>query len=211
MVRQLLKVGGRFLGRAALPIAAALEGAFLLKNLNKYTAAEPEFQEMEILEKENQKWIEAMSCVGYKPYKSGSTVSVDDEGAINALYLKRTTSFGKSEGPKPEEAIELIKKSISTLVRLENPMRMEQYNTQQPILTQRLLVAKDRIEKPYHPGIDYSPIQEELTDIVCGMQEIQSVYSKRIYNCEKKLQKKLPSNIWWAVKSSATFGLIKKK
>lgn len=211
MVRQLLTLGGRFLGRAALPITATVEGILLLKNLNKYTADEPEFKEIEILDKENQKWIEVISCIGYNPYKSNRKGSVDDEGAINALYIQRITPFGNSEYPDPEQAIELIRKSIDTIVGLENLIGLKYFNNQKYLLIGRLHSVKNRIETPYYEGMNYSPIQKELTDIVDDVVAIQSLYSKRIYNCEKKLQKKLPSNLWWAIKSSMTFGLIKKK
>ena len=211
MVRELLKLGGRFLGRAALPIAATVESISFLKNLHKYTADEQEFKEIERLNKENQKWIEAMFCIGYKPYKSGSIGSVSDSGAINALYLQRTALLSKYESPDPKKAINLLERSVNTIVGIEDPMGIELYDTQKPLLIDRIQSAKDQIKIPYHPGIDYSGVQEELTDIVGGMMEIQSIYTKKIYNYEKKLQKKLPSNIWWAIKSSATFGLVKKK
>jgi hypothetical protein len=61
----------------------------LLKNYKENIEAEPAYQEMRILRAELEKWTSAISCLGREPLDDREYGSLEEGGAINALYNKK--------------------------------------------------------------------------------------------------------------------------
>ena len=65
----------------------------LIKNYKENIEAEPAYQEMMILQAELEKWTNAISCLGREPFKEREYGSLEEGGAINALFSEKVLLF----------------------------------------------------------------------------------------------------------------------
>ena len=213
-----LGTGGRIAGRVAAVGAIAWSTYEFFSTLNKNIKNEPAFQEMVKYKQEFEKWSSAVSCIGREPYTQGALGSLDEGGCINALSKKKTLNLGGRQSskqdtimPDPKLAKELLERAIDYIAKTENLAGDENFEEQKENLVEKLRDLNNQIKCPYQPNIDYSPIQEELSEIVKSIKPINSDYRTKIYRCQAKLQETMPRNAGWAMASTLTMGLVKKK
>jgi len=198
--------GGKFLGRAGAMVGIGFLAFELFHNYKENIENEPAFKEMMILQNEMEKWTSAISCLGRKPLVDQAYGSIDEGGAINALYDKIDL---RGQGTIPfdsEEAMALTERAIEYILSAKNLMEDDEFDKNIRALVSRLT----KIHETIHRAVDYGPIQIDLAGIVDDIKPIESGYSARIYNCSREIQKTLGSNAAWAAISMVTLGLAKK-
>lgn len=215
------KVGSKTLGRVAgrtIAIGALALGTYeFFSTLNKNMKDEPAFQEMTKYKLELEKWSSAISCIGREPYVKGALGSIDEGGCINALSKKQTlnleglSSKQSTIAPDPELAKELLDRAINYATQTENLAGNERFEKQKENLIKKLTALNNQIEHPHKHGIDYSPIQQGLSEIVRSIVPIEAEYNTKVYEYQTKLQKTTPRNVAWSLITTLTMGIVKKK
>jgi hypothetical protein len=201
-----LGTGGKLLGRAGTVVGIGFLAYELIKSYRENIEKEPAYQEMVILQAERKKWTSAISCLGSDYSADMEYGSLDDGGAINALYRKKAF---KSQGIKdadPKEAYCLIGRCLNYVRQTENLLGDDRYEKKKQGLVSRLRNLQLQINKVE----DYRPIQKKLGQIVAEIRPIAAGYSARVYDCSREIQKTMGSNAAWAAISMATLGLVKK-
>jgi hypothetical protein len=161
---------------------------------------------MMILQEEMNKWISAISCIGRETSIGREYGSIDEGGAINALFEKKLYRTQGIKAADPKEAKVLISRSIEYISETENLLNDEQFEEKRDSLIARL----NRLQADIDPVKDYRTIQRELSKIAMEIRPIESGYASRIYDCSQEIQKSLGSNAAWAAISTATLGFLKK-
>lgn len=201
-----LGAGGRFLGRAGGVVGVGFMAYELFKSYKDNIEGEPAYQEMVILQHELEKWGSAISCIGRKPFADDHYGDLDEGGAINALHEKKMLGSEKTKPADPEEAANLIERSIGYIKETENIFEDEDFDKRKSDLIGRL----EKLRQGITLDKVYPPIQKDLSEIVTILKPIESAYSSRIYDCSQEIQKKIGSNAAWAALSLVTLGLVKK-
>ena len=201
-----LGTGGKFFARAGGVIGVGFMAYELFRSYKDNIEGEPAYQEMVILQQELEKWGSAVSSIGRKPFKDEEFGALDEGGAINALHKKKMLDSKEVKPADPEEAASLIERAIEYIKETENVLDDKDFDAKRSDLIERLDMLRQKITT----DDDYSPIQQELADIVTLLKPIESAYSSRIYDCSREIQKKSGSNAAWAALSMVTLGLVKK-
>lgn len=203
---QRFSTGGRLLGRTGAVVGIGFVVFELFKQYKDNIETEPAYKEMMILQEEMNKWISAISCIGRDPSIDREYGSIDEGGAINALFEKKLYRTQGTKAADPKEAKTLIGRSIGYISETENLLNDEQFEEKRD----RLIARLKRLQSDIDSVKDYGPIRRELSKIVMEIQPIESGYTSRIYDCSQEIQKTLGSNAAWAAISTATLGLLKK-
>ncbi len=201
-----LGIGGKFIGRAGAVVGIGFLAYELFKHYKENIEAEPAYQEMRFLQMELEKWTSAISCLGREPYEDKAYGSLEEGGAINALYPKQSISGSLLKAADPKEAYALIGRAMNYIRQTENLLNDEvlTFKTEEWVSHLRQLqLHLNRVD-------DLGPIQKQLANIVDEIRPIESGYADRIYGCSRDVQKTLGANAAWAAVSMTTLGLVKK-
>jgi hypothetical protein len=201
-----LGIGGKFIGRAGAVVGIGFLAYELFKHYKENIEAETAYQEMRILQAELEKWSSAVSCLGREPFNDKEYGSLEEGGAINALYRKRTLVGPGTRAADPQDAYTLIGRSMNYIRQTENILNDEKFVEKKNTLVSHLR----KIQLQISQTDDYRPLQERLARIVDDLRPIENGYTARIYNCSREIQKTLGSNAAWAAVSMTTLGLVKK-
>ena len=201
-----LGIGGKFIGRAGAVVGIGFLAYELFKHYKENIEAEPAYQEMRILQGELEKWTSAISCLGREPFEDRAYGSLEEGGAINALYPKQSIKGSQIKAADPKEAYALIGRAMNYLRQTENLLDDEDFTPKTEALVARLRRLQLRLSR----DDDRRPIQKQLAQIVDEIRPIESGYAARIYDCSREIQKTLGSNVAWAAVSMTTLGLVKK-
>ena len=201
-----LGVSGRVLARTGAVVGAGVMAYELLKNYKENIENEPAYQEMVLMHQELIKWGSAISCIGRQPYEDKEYGSLDEGGAINALYIKKLLAGEATKPADPDTAAELIERSIGYIMETENVFEDSDFEDKRNDLVNQLETLRNEIGK----HSEYAPIQKKLGQIVSEIKPIESAYSARIYDCSREIQKNQGSNVAWAAVSMVTLGFVKK-
>ena len=201
-----LGIGGKFVGRAGTVVGIGFLAYELLKHYKENIEAEPAYQEMRILQVELEKWTSAVSCLGREPFNDKRYGSLEEGGAINALYKKKTLSGPGSRAADPKEAYALVGRSMNYIRQTENILNDPKFEEKKNTLVANLRKIQLRISK----AENYRPLQQQLARIVDDLRPIENGYAARFYDCSREIQKTLGSNAAWAAVSMTTLGLVKK-
>jgi hypothetical protein len=203
---QRLGTGGKLLGRAGAVVGIGFLAYEFIKSYKENIENEPAYQEMAILQIELEKWTSAISCLGSEYSAEKEYGSVDEGGAINALYPKKTIKGRGVKDADPREAYTLIGRAMNYIRRAENISGDEQFETKKMALVSQLRKLQLQVNKVD----DFRPIQKKLDQMVAEIRPIAAGFSARIYDCSREIQKSLGSNAAWAAISMTTLGLVKK-
>jgi hypothetical protein len=203
---QRIGIGGKLLGRTGAVLGIGFLAYELFKHYKENIEKEPAYKEMIILQKEMEKWTSAISCLGREPYEAKEYGSFDEGGAINALYRKKGLGSSSFRAADPEEAYQLIGRSIDYIMEVENILEDNAFEDKRVALATQLKKIQDQLNKTD----DFHSIQIKLSQIVDAIRPIESGYATRIYDCSREIQKTLGSNAAWAAISMTTLGLVKK-
>jgi len=201
-----LGVGGKVLGRAGTVAGIGFLVFELYKNYKENIENEPAYQEMMVLQTELEKWISAISCIGREAAEEKEYGSIDEGGAINALYRKKVFTGEGFREANPKEAYALIGRSMNYIRQAENLLGDAKFDEKKNTLISRLR----RLQLEITDLRDYRLIQNKLTQIVDEIRPIAGGYTTRVYDCSREIQKTLGSNAAWAAISMTTLGLVKK-
>ena len=201
-----LGIGGKFVGRAGAVVGIGFLAYELFKNYKENIEAEPAYQEMRILQDELEKWTSAVSCLGREPFNDKEYGSLEEGGAINALYKKKTLAGSGSRAADPQEAYTLVGRSMNYIRQTENILNDPKFAEKKNTLVSSLRTIQLQISQ----AEDCSPLQQQLAGIVDDLRPIENGYVARIYDCSREIQKTLGSNAAWAAVSMTTLGLVKK-
>ncbi len=204
-----LGTSAKFLGRAGAVVGIGFLAYELFKNYKDNIEKEPAYQEMMILQTEMAKWTSAISCLGREPYTDSEFGKMDEGGAINALYPKKSLRGSGIKPPDAKLAVSLVNRAARYLKETENLLddkEQSAFEERKMALIEELEALSTQIET----ATDYRPIQRQLSKIVSHLRPIETGYSSRIYDCSQEIQKTLGSNAAWAALSMATLGFIKK-
>jgi len=201
-----LGIGGKFVGRAGAVVGIGFLAYELFKNYKENIEAEPAYQEMRILQDELEKWTSAVSCLGREPFNDKEYGSLEEGGAINALYKKKTLAGSGSRAADPQEAYTLVGRSMNYIRQTENILNDPKFAEKKNTLVSSLRTIQLQISQ----AEDCSPLQQQLAGIVDDLRPIENGYAARIYDCSREIQKTLGSNAAWAAVSMTTLGLVKK-
>ena len=201
-----LSVSGKVLVRTGALVGAGLMAYELLKSYKENIENEPAYQEMTVLHQELEKWGSAISCIGREPYADREYGSLDEGGAINALYKKKLMAGNTTKPADPDTAVELIERAVEYIKETENLFEDSDFEDKRNDLVNQL----DTLRKEVEQSSSNAPIQKKLAQIVSEIKPIESAYSARIYDCSREIQKNQGSNVAWAAVSMVTLGFVKK-
>ena len=201
-----LGTGTKLLGRAGAVVGIGFLAYEFIKSYKENIENEPAYQEMIILQAELEKWTSAISCLGSEYSKDRRWGSVEEGGAINALYRKKALRGQGIKDPDPKEAYTLIGRSMSYIRRTENILGDDQFDKQKKALVSQLRTLQLQISKVDN----FRPIQNKLGQLVAEIRPIAAGYYARVYDCSREIQKAMGSNVAWAAISMTTLGLVKK-
>jgi len=201
-----LGVSGRMLVRTGALVGAGFMAYELLKSYKDNIENEPAYQEMIVLQQELEKWGSAISCIGRQPYEDKEFGSIDEGGAINALYMKRLLAEDETKPADPGTAKELIERAIGYIKETEDLIEDSKFEAKRNDLVNQLETLRNEIDR----SSAYAPTQKKLGQIVSDIKPIESAYSARIYDCSREIQKNQGSNVAWAAVSMVTLGFVKK-
>lgn len=201
-----LGLGGKFIGRAGAVVGIGFLAYELFKHYKENIEAEPAYQEMQILQAELEHWTSAISCLGREPFTEKAYGSMEEGGAVNALYPKKSLSGTELKAPDPKEAHTLIGRAMNYIRQAENLLDDASFAQKKEELVSRLR----KLQLSLSQVNDFRPIQKQLAQIVDEIRPIENGYTARIYDCSREIQKTLGSNAAWAAVSMTTLGFVKK-
>jgi len=161
---------------------------------------------MRILQAELEKWTSAISCLGREPLNDREYGSLEEGGAINALYRKKILTGPGTRAADPKEAYALLSRSMNYIRQTENILEDAKFAQKKNALVSSLR----RIQLQISQADDFRPLQHQLARLVDDLRPIENGYTARIYDCSREIQKTLGSNAAWAAVSMTTLGLVKK-
>ena len=97
----------------------------------------------------------------------------------------------RTQDPSPETARELIVRSLESIVDTKNPLRIKGFKTKRKEITEELMNSRKTITIPYEPGVNYFPIQKNLSDTVRKIVNIEDTYKYGLSRLEKERAKEL--------------------
>jgi hypothetical protein len=201
-----LGTGGKLLGRAGAVVGIGFLAYEFIKSYKENIEREPAYQEMLILQSELEKWTSAISCLGSEYSADIKYGSIEEGGAINALYRKKAFKGQGIIDADPREAYTLIGRSMNYIRQAENLMEDDRFEKKQKDLVSQLRKLQLQISQ-----VDkFRPIQQKLGQIVDEIRPLAAGYSARVYDCSREIQKNMGSNVAWAAISMTTLGLVKK-
>ena len=201
-----LAIGGKFIGRAGAVVGIGFLAYELFKHYKENIEAEPAYQEMRILQAELEKWSSAVSSLGREAFEEKAYGSLEEGGAVNALYPKKSLRGEQLKAADPQEAYALIGRAMNYIRQTENLLNDESFAQK----TEELVARLRRLQLRLRQTDDYRPLQQQLAHIVDEIRPIENGYTTRIYDCSREIQKSLGSNAAWAAVSMTTLGLVKK-
>ena len=203
---QRLGTGGKLLGRAGAVVGIGFLAYEFIKSYKENIEKEPAYREMTILQIELEKWTAAISCLGSDYSAEKEYGSVDEGGAINALFPKKAINGQRVKEADLKEAYTLIGRAMNYIRQTENIAGDEQFEKKKTALISRLRNLQLQVKT----AEDLRVIQKELGLIAAEIKPIAAGYSARIYDCSREVQKTIGSNAAWAAVSMTTLGLVKK-
>ena len=201
-----LGTSAKFLGRAGAVVGIGFLAYELFKNYKENIEKEPAYQEMMILQAEMARWTSAISCIGREGFTPKDYANMDEGGAINALYPRKSMIGDSIKPPDTKLAASLVKRAGRYLSDTENLLEEPDFERRRDALIAELEAMSIQI----HETNDFRPVQQRLSQIVTELRPIETGYSSRIYDCSREIQKTLGSNAAWAALSMATLGIVKK-
>ncbi len=201
-----LGTSGKVLGRTGAVVGIGFLVYELYSNYKENIENEPAYREMMILQAELEKWTSAISCIGREPAVGKEYGSLDEGGAINALYRKKVLTGESFRDANPKEAYALIGRSMNYIRRTENLLGDATFDEKKNALVSQLR----RLQLQITDAHAYRLIQNKLAQIVDEIRPIAGGYTTRVYDCSREIQKTLGSNAAWAAISMTTLGLVKK-
>lgn len=191
---------GRVAGRFATVATVIVTAYSVTKKFRAYLKNDPNAKKIAGLSREHQKWTTAISCLGSDPYSPGYICAIEKGGAINALgekisISKLTTRYPEGActfDPEPEKAKKLIQKSINKVVTATDNLGIENYTKTRIKILDDLNKINAELEPEFNPKINYTPYQQEISNIVRKMYDIEWDYNKEISRRVKELHKKIP-------------------
>ncbi|MEE4262242.1 MAG: hypothetical protein V2I56_06090 [Desulfobacteraceae bacterium] len=201
-----LGIGGKLLGRAGAVVGIGFLAYELFKHYKENIEAEPAYQEMRILQAELEKWSSAVSCLGREAFHDRGYGSLEEGGAINALYPKKSPKGEQLKAADPQEAYALIGRAMNYIRQTENLLDDESFAQK----IEELVALLRELQLRLSQADDFRPLQKQLGQIVGEIRPIENGYTSRIYDCSREIQKTLGSNAAWAAVSVTTLGLVKK-
>jgi len=115
-----LSVSGKVLARTGALVGAGFMAYELFKSYKENIENEPAYQEMTVLHQELEKWGSAISCIGRQPYEDKEYGSLDEGGAINALYIKKLMAGNAEKPADPDTSTDLIERAVGYIKEAEN-------------------------------------------------------------------------------------------
>ncbi|MBR9705565.1 hypothetical protein GOV14_00880 [Candidatus Pacearchaeota archaeon] len=168
------------------------------------------------LETELHKWGAAISCIGRDPFSPHITTTVDDGGAINFLSYRETFTLpsrydprGSKEAmvyidpeevvqtnnpsenrlnPNPEMGRKLIKRGIGLLEETKSIGLDDQVSYTASEIVHAFSETESKI-KDYVPKINYTQIQQELSDAVRMATSVEADYKEELSKVKRKRNK----------------------
>lgn len=201
-----LGIGGKFVGRAGAVVGIGFLAYELFKHYRENIESEPAYQEMRIFQAEREKWSSAVSSLGREAFEEKAYGSLEEGGAINALYPKKSLGGEQLKAADPKEAYTLIGRAMNYIRQTENLLNDESFEQE----TEELVTRLRKIQLRLKQSDDFRPLQRQLALIVDEIRPIENGYTSRIYDRSREIQKTLGSNAAWAAVSMTTLGLVKK-
>ena len=201
-----LGTSAKFLGRAGAVVGIGFLAYELFKNYKENIEKEPAYREMMILQTEMARWTSTISCIGGDAYTPKDFATMDEGGAINALYPRKSIVGDSIKPHDAKLAVSLVKRAGRYLSETENLLEEPDFENRRNALIAELEALSLQIQTTS----DFRPIQKRLSQIVAELRPIETGYSSRIYDCSREIQKTLGSNAAWAALSMATLGIVKK-
>ena len=96
-----LGTGGKLLERAGAVVGIGFLAYEFIKSYKENIENESAYQEMIILQAELEKWTSAISCLGSEYSEDREWGSLEEGGAINALYRKKAFRGQGIKDPDP--------------------------------------------------------------------------------------------------------------
>ena len=131
-----LGLGGKFIGRAGAVVGIGFLAYELFKHYKENIEAEPAYQEMRILQTELEKWTSAISCLGREPFEDKAFGSLEEGGAINALYPKQSMAGSQLKAADPEVARRIMELNQLKTDMIEDPDPIEKMEKMQLLYTE---------------------------------------------------------------------------
>lgn len=212
---RLIRLGGRYFGRTTNVIGWGVGALSSVKTFKTYTRKDPYNKLIAPLEEELNKWSSAISCIGRDPYFIGDICSIEKGGAINALGKKELLHIStryptvydkpnmeyhapqdsqenfenkkdsKTINPNPKEAKRLINLALEYLDNTIDKINIEEFEKKKKKITNNLRGINEKLPNKYK-GQNYTPIQQELSDIVRKIIDIEFEYKSKILKLESK-------------------------
>jgi hypothetical protein len=201
-----LGTGAKFLGRAGAAAGIGFLAYELFKNYKNNIEKEPAYREMAVLRAEMAKWTSTISCLGREAYAPKDFTTLDEGGAIGALFPRKGMAGKSIKPPDVHLAASLVKRAARYLEGTENLLEAPDFEVRKQALIAELEELSARVQS----AADLRPIQKRLSAIVAELKPVETGHASRIYGCSREIQKTLGHNAAWAALSVVTFGTIKK-
>ncbi len=169
----LSRVVGRAAGAVGVAYAVYEAGTFALSK----NPANPALKKLAKYRDEREKWQGMISCFGRDPYEDGKVGSIDDGGAINALYTK-VNYGGQQIPPDKEEAQTLVDRFSGLLDKSVNLTGFDEFDEGKKELEGKLSDLKESLSREEE---NFADVQMEMSTIVTLIKPIASFYAAREY------------------------------
>ncbi|MCP4692333.1 MAG: hypothetical protein GY859_30085 [Desulfobacterales bacterium] len=169
----LSRVLGRAAGAAGIAYAVYEAGTFAISR----SPDNPARKKLNEFREEREKWQGMISCLGRDPYEDGKIGSIDDGGAINALYTKINYG-GQQIPPEKEEAQTLVDRFSELLNKTINLTGFDEFDEGTKELEAKL---KDLKESLHRERENFADVQMEMSTIVSLIKPIESFYMAKEY------------------------------
>lgn len=167
----LSRVVGRAAGAVGIAYAVYEAGTYAISK----NPANPALKKLAEYREEREKWQGMISCFGRDPYEDGKVGSIDEGGAINALYTK-VNYGGQRIPPDKEEARTLVDRFSRLLDNTVNRTGFDEFDEGKKELLLKLADLKDSLAREEE---NFADVQMEMSTIVSLIKPIESFYVAR--------------------------------
>ncbi len=122
-----------------------------------------------------------VSCFGRDPYEDGKVGSIDDGGAINALYTK-VNYGGQQIPPDKEEAQTLVDRFSALLNTTVNLTGFDEFDEGKKELDGKLSDLRKSLSREEE---NFADVQMEMSTIVSLIKPIESFYAAREFELSR--------------------------
>ena len=169
----LSRVIGRAAGAAGIAYVVYEAGTFAIAK----NPSNPALKKLAQFQAEREKWQGMVSCLGREPYEEGKVGSIDEGGAINALYPK-TNYGGQQLSPNKAEARALVERCGELLETTVNQTGSSEFDAAKQELCTKLDELKQSLASD-DPKL--AAIQREISTVVALIKPIESSYIAKAY------------------------------